>query len=80
MAADPIFGAHSEPVNSYTRVDANIDWRLTPDVSLAATGQNLLGPHVEATGTLGFAYTLAVEPRAALSVPRNLGLSLRWRF
>jgi iron complex outermembrane receptor protein len=79
MVGDPNFG-DSEPVDSYTRVDANVDWRLTPDVSLAATGQNLLGAHVEATGTLGFAYSGAIGPRAALSVPRNLGLSLRWRF
>jgi iron complex outermembrane receptor protein len=58
-------------VAAYTRADARVDVRLTPHLSLAAVGRNLLAAsHPE--------YTSVVV--AATRVPRNFTMQLVWSY
>jgi iron complex outermembrane receptor protein len=62
-----------QEVGAYTRADINAEWRVTSDLSLIATGQNLLDDaHAEdATAT---SLLLSTEVR------RSVGVRMRWRF
>jgi iron complex outermembrane receptor protein len=58
-------------VDPYTRVDARLEWKVTPMLSLAAVGQNLFRPaHAE------FASDRTL---VATQVPRSGSLRLTWR-
>jgi iron complex outermembrane receptor protein len=60
-------------VPAYTRVDANVEWRFTPQLSLMAIGQNLLDPsHPEFSGVNSLL--------TATHVPRSGSLRLTWTF
>ena len=59
-------------VPGYTRLDARMEWKLTPRVSAVATARNLLdADHVEFSGA-GNIYIASWIPRSAL-------VQLRWR-
>ena len=60
-------------VPAYTRLDARIEWPLTRQVSLVASGQNLTNrAHAEFSGH--------ESNLQSTLVPRSAGLRLSWRF
>jgi iron complex outermembrane receptor protein len=56
------------PVPGYTAVDARFGWRVTPNLELSVSGQNLNGSHAEFGG---------IETR--IEVPRTVAVKLVWR-
>jgi outer membrane receptor protein involved in Fe transport len=60
-------------VDGYTRVDVSADWRLSRQMSVMVTGQNLLhAAHTE--------FSTASGLLLATQVPRAATLSLRWAY
>jgi len=60
-------------VPAYTRADVRFEWKLTPHLSAAVQGQNLLtGAHAE----------FVMDPRTigSTQLPRNASVRLTWRY
>jgi outer membrane receptor protein involved in Fe transport len=58
-------------VDGYTRADVTAEWRVNRQLSIMATGQNLLDPaHPE--------FSTAGSVLLATQVPRSVSLGVRW--
>jgi iron complex outermembrane recepter protein len=55
------------PVPGYTAVDMRFGWRVSPNLELSVSGQNLNGAHAE-FGSIG----------TRIEVPRTVAVKLRW--